>query len=95
MGTHPPLIAHRLKRGLHAGVGRVGLEGRARAGASLLRSGVVKVRWSPYWAVTAGRGCVERGPRDWTRVRVEGGGPIRVTTRFSPTRIRAEGARCR
>src|SRR5206468_6423316 len=30
---------------------------------------VVRVRYSPYWAVTAGRGCVDGADGGWTRVR--------------------------
>lgn len=59
------------------------------------RSGVVKVRWSPYWAVTRGHGCVQRAPGDWTRVRITGDEPVAVTTRFDPRRIRTTGVRCR
>jgi hypothetical protein len=59
------------------------------------RTGIVRVRWSPYWAVTEGRGCVERAPGDWTRVRVESAAPVRVTARFDPRRIRSTGVRCR
>jgi hypothetical protein len=43
--------------------------------------GLVRVRWSPYWAVVAGRGCVRRAPHgDWTLVT---GRARRVAQRFS------------
>jgi len=56
------------------------------------RPGVVRVRWSPYWTVIAGRGCVRRAPGDWTLVTA----PARVAQRFSATRglARARSARC-
>lgn len=43
---------------------------------------VVLVRASPFWSVTAGRGCVgEAG--EWTLVRADAPGPLRVENRFS------------
>ena len=63
-----------------------------RAGASLVR-----VRWSPYWAVTAGAGCVRRAKGgDWVEVRATRAGAIRVAQRFSLTRglRRSSGERC-
>jgi len=54
----------------------------------------VRVRYSPYWAVTSGRGCVERGERGWTRVRAARPGPVVVAIRFSPARLVQRGARC-
>src|SRR5213076_3204922 len=29
---------------------------------------VMKLRYSPYWAITSGRGCVSSAPGGWTRV---------------------------
>jgi hypothetical protein len=43
---------------------------------------LVRVRGTPYWSVTRGRGCVGQvGP--WTAVRADGRGALRVSTRFS------------
>jgi hypothetical protein len=53
----------------------------------------LRVRWTPYWAVTHGDACVEPDG-DWTRVRVRRAGTIRLATRFSLGRIGAEDARC-
>jgi hypothetical protein len=58
------------------------------------RPGEVRVRWSPYWAVTRGRGCVERTPDGWTRVRTRSVG-VEIGARFALERIRAESPRCR
>jgi hypothetical protein len=55
---------------------------------------VVKVRWTPYWAIAAGRGCVEPGPDGWTRVDTKTGGPLRVDARFSAERVIRRGRRC-
>jgi hypothetical protein len=54
----------------------------------------VRVRYSQYWAVTGGRGCVERGDHGWTRVRAQEAGPLTVGIRFSAARLVAHGARC-
>jgi hypothetical protein len=62
-----------------------------RAGRSLVR-----VRWSPYWAVTAGAGCVRRAPSDWVEVHATRPGALRIAQRFSLTRglRRSSGWRC-
>ncbi|HUA04360.1 MAG TPA: hypothetical protein VMB27_10685 [Solirubrobacteraceae bacterium] len=60
-----------------------------------LRSGtaIVRVHYSPYWAITEGDGCV--GPYgDFTQLTVRRPGPIRVAMRFSLSRIRATSTRC-
>jgi hypothetical protein len=56
------------------------------------RGGVVRVRWTPYWAVVAGHGCVRRAG-DWTGV--EARSEVRVAIRFTPFRALADGPRCR
>jgi hypothetical protein len=55
---------------------------------------IVRVRFTPYWAVTAGDACVARAPGGWTRVSVRRPGVIRVGIRFALGRIRATGPRC-
>ena len=55
---------------------------------------VVRVRFTPYWALTRGRGCVSRAPGDWTRVRLDAAGSAQLSVRFAPTRVRATGPRC-
>ena len=56
------------------------------------KAGLVRIRWTPYWAVVEGRGCVRRDG-DWTRVEAAGG--VRVAIRFDPLRALSDGARCR
>ncbi|MGB2711308.1 MAG: hypothetical protein WBC33_07310, partial [Conexibacter sp.] len=53
----------------------------------------LRVRWTPYWAVTLGAACVEPDG-DWTRLSVRSAGPVRIETRFSLTRIGARSPRC-
>ncbi len=54
----------------------------------------VRVHFTPYWALASGRGCVERGAEDWTRVRARRAGDLRVAIRFSPARIFSHRSRC-
>ena len=61
----------------------------ARAGDVRLR-----VRFTPYWAIVRGDGCVQRGGGGWTRVRVRRPGTLRLATRFAPGRIVSRGPRC-
>ena len=62
----------------------------SRAGAF-----TVRVRFTPYWALTSGRGCVARAAGGWTSVRARAGGELHVAIEFSLARVFAHGARCR
>ncbi len=55
----------------------------------------VRVRFTPYWQLVAGRGCVQRGPEGWTQVRARAPGALRVGIEFSLTRVFDRGPRCR
>jgi hypothetical protein len=55
----------------------------------------VRLRFTPYWALTDGHGCVSRAPGDWTRVRMRAAGSVRVAIRFSLGRVLGDGPRCR
>jgi hypothetical protein len=59
-----------------------------RTGTALIR-----VRWSPYWAVTQGDGCVAPN-QGFTTLVVRRPGPMRVAIRFSLGRIGAQSLRC-
>jgi len=61
------------------------------------RAGVftVRVRFTPYWALTAGHGCVQQAPDGWTAVRTSGAGTVRVGIDLSLARIFQHGPRCR
>jgi len=54
---------------------------------------LIRVRWSPYWAVTQGSGCVSPAG-GFTRLQIRRSGPLRVAIRFSLTRIGASSPRC-
>jgi hypothetical protein len=54
----------------------------------------VRVRFTPYFALLEGAGCVEPAPGGWTRVRVREAGRVEVGTRFALGRIRAQSPRC-
>jgi hypothetical protein len=58
--------------------------------ASLL----VRVRYTPYWTVTSGDGCVQRGAGGWTRVDAARRGPLRVRASFSLGRALGAGRSC-
>jgi hypothetical protein len=54
---------------------------------------ILRVRFTPYWALTRGSGCVEPdGP--FTRLRVRRPGPATLGIDFSLGRIRATSPRC-
>jgi hypothetical protein len=55
---------------------------------------VVRERFTPYWAVVAGRGCVGPAAGGWTAVSSPAAGRIVVGIRFSLTRVRARTSRC-
>lgn len=54
----------------------------------------VRVRFTPYWKLVEGRGCVGPAAGGWTRVRLDTTGTARMEIRFAVGRIRASGPRC-
>jgi hypothetical protein len=56
---------------------------------------VVRVRFTPYWTLFAGRGCVQRGPEGWTQMQARAPGTLRVGIGFSLARVFDRGPRCR
>jgi hypothetical protein len=54
----------------------------------------VRVRFTPYWALVRGRGCVRSAPGGWTVVEARAAGAIRVGIDFSLARIFDHGPRC-
>ncbi len=60
-----------------------------RAGSML-----VKVRWTPYWAVRQGTGCVEESVGGFTRVSFPEPGRLRIGVSFAPWRALGGGRRC-
>jgi hypothetical protein len=55
----------------------------------------VVLHFTPYWAIARGRGCVVRGPGDWTTVKTPRAERVHVVISFSLGRILADGPRCR
>jgi hypothetical protein len=54
----------------------------------------VRVRFTPYWALARGAGCVARAGEDWTSVRARRAGSFQLVIRFSLARVFARGPRC-
>jgi hypothetical protein len=65
------------------------LELNARARGTVL----VHVRFSPYWALGRGSGCVAPAGQ-YTRLTLRRAGPVRMVIRFSLDRIQATSPRC-
>jgi hypothetical protein len=62
----------------------------ARAPGSVL----VRVRFSPYWALARGPGCVAVAGA-YTRVTLPRAGAVRLVMAFSVSRLAATSSRCR
>jgi hypothetical protein len=77
--------------------GTVTSVGADRVGLSVPAAGAytVRVRFTPYWRLSRGRGCVSRAPGDWTSVRARDAGAIELTIGFAVGRILDHGPRCR
>ncbi len=52
------------------------------------------VRFTPYWRLAQGRGCVERSPADRVRLRLRTAGMVRLVTTFALSRVAARTPRC-
>jgi hypothetical protein len=55
---------------------------------------VLAVRFTPYWRLAQGSGCVERGRGDRVRLRLRAPGTVRLVTTFALGRVTARGPRC-
>ena len=85
---HWRIYAVRAPQPLAAGPGRLltlGHESFA-LNASGVGSFLVRVRYTPYWTVTSGRGCVSRGAGGWTRIDASQRGRLLVRASFSLSR---------
>ena len=70
---------------------------RARAPAARRAPGAVdlRVRFTPYWRIATGRGCVAQGPGGWTRAaRRAPRAASSLETSFALGRVRATSPRC-
>ncbi|MCZ4491883.1 MAG: hypothetical protein JWP53_814 [Conexibacter sp.] len=54
---------------------------------------LVRVRFTPYWRIVRGHGCVAPAG-DWTQLTVTAPGRVRLATDFALSRVRATGPRC-
>jgi hypothetical protein len=54
----------------------------------------VRVRFTPYWAVASGVGCVSRSPAGWTLLDARRAGNLHVVIDFSLARVFSHGPRC-
>jgi hypothetical protein len=81
---------------LAAGPGRLTSMGHDSFTLRALSAGsfVVRVRFTRYWALTRGSGCVASAPGGWTSVTVRAPGTVQVAARFSLARAFASGGSC-
>lgn len=56
---------------------------------------LVRLRFTPYWSIASGRGCVQRAPGGWTELRAASAESARVSIGFSLARVFGDGPRCR
>jgi hypothetical protein len=61
--------------------------------ASRAGTAIVRVRFTPYWSLSEGAGCVSPDG-DYTKLTVKRPGAMRLVTRFSLSRIGATSPRC-
>lgn len=94
--AHWHLFAVPDARGLARGPAVVTAIGPDRVDLRASAPGVVdlRVRFTQYWHVKAGRGCVSRGSSGWTRLTLRAGGNVKLRAGFSLRRIGATSADC-
>src|SRR2546421_10725210 len=56
---------------------------------------VMRLRYSPYWALQSGHGCVASAKGGWTKVTLRRAGRATVGMDFSPGRVVHSTPRCR
>jgi hypothetical protein len=56
---------------------------------------LVRVRFTSYWALSEGHGCVREAPGGWTEVEASRAGRLHVVISFSLARVFGHGPRCR
>ncbi len=55
---------------------------------------IVRVHFTPYWALASGSGCVTQAPGDWTEIQAHRPGTLHLVIRFSLGRVFSQGPRC-
>jgi hypothetical protein len=93
---HWRIYAVRAPQPLAAGPGRLTTLGHESFALSVRAPGsfLVRVRYTPYWTVTSGGGCVSRAPGGWTRVDASRSGRLLVRASFSLSRALSPGRSC-
>jgi hypothetical protein len=46
----------------------------------------VRLRWTPYWTIPAGTGCVTEAPDSWTELVAAHPGPVAMHAALTPER---------
>jgi hypothetical protein len=82
--------------GLSDGVGRVTKIAPQSFDLRVRQPGftLIRIRFTPYWRITRGRGCVMRSTAGWTLLYALSSGSMHVETAFDPRRLIARSARC-
>jgi hypothetical protein len=96
-GRHWRIYAVRAPTPLATGPGRLtslGHESFALA-AGAPGSFLVRVRFTRYWTLVRGDGCIDRAAGGWTRVLARAPGPLVVRARFSLARALGLAGSCR
>ncbi|HUB35958.1 MAG TPA: hypothetical protein VL972_03980 [Solirubrobacteraceae bacterium] len=107
--AHPPSYLHEVWRSAHWRLFAVaGAQPLARAPATMTQLGpesftvaapragryLTRVRFTPYWKVSGGSGCVAEAPGGWTYVTATRAERVAVRIGFSLERVFSRGARC-
>jgi hypothetical protein len=93
---HWRIYAVRAPQPLAAGPGRLTALGHESFALSVSAPGsfLVRVRYTPYWTITSGAGCVSRAPGGWTRVDALTRARVLVRASFSLSRAFSPGRSC-
>jgi hypothetical protein len=93
---HWRIYAVRAPQPLASGPGRLTALGHESFALSATGVGsfLVRVHYTPYWAITSGAGCVGRGAGGWTRVDVPRHEHVLVRASFSLGRAFGSGRSC-
>jgi hypothetical protein len=93
---HWRIYAVRAPQPLAEGPGRLTALGHESFALSVSAPGpfLVRVRYTPYWTITSGRGCASRGAGGWTRVDASTRGRVLVRASFSLSRAFSPGRSC-
>jgi hypothetical protein len=93
---HWRIYAVRAPQPLASGPGKLTALGHDSFALSVSAPGplLVRVRYTPYWTITSGAGCVSRGAGGWTRVDASRRGRVLVRASFSLGRALSPGRSC-